>query len=213
MPRYFFHLCDDNGKDLVRDSEGALFAGVREAKKEAVGLGQDIVRHGFHRATWQMVVTDDNGDRAFTVPLVEIRARKMQAWLDLIHRIVICEPWFRSQLFTWLLLAAMLAMIAQATVATRRVKAPGDNYQLASVPTGKAIINVRFAQRTSVAELNNFLTAYKASLVSCPLPGDWYCLRISDSGMARETLEKIANKMRRETIVSSAVVGYIEHEK
>jgi hypothetical protein len=213
MPRYFFNLCDGNGKDLVRDSEGAPFATVREARKEAIGLGQDIVRHGFHRPTWQMVVIDENGDRAFTVPLVEIRAGKMRALLDLLHRIVIYEPRFRSQLFTWLLLAAVLAMIAQATVATRRVKGPSDDYQLASVSTGKAFINVRFAQRTSVAELNSFLAAYKASLMSCSLPGGWYCLRISGPTMGRESLEKIANKMKQETIVSSAVVGYIEDEQ
>jgi hypothetical protein len=212
MPRYFFHLWDGNRKNLDRDSEGALFANVDEAKKEAIGLGQDIVRHGMHRAAWQLVVTDENGDCAFTVPLIDIRARKMRAWLDLAHRIVTYEPQFRSRLFTWLLLAAVLAMITQATVVTERIRGR-DNYQLASVQAGRAVINVRFSQGTSVADVSKFLDAYKASLTSCPLPSGWYCLRIADSTTPRAKLEKIVNKMKKETIVSSAIVTYIGQEQ
>jgi len=50
MPRYFFHLCDGDRRDLVKDFDGVLFVGLREAKQEAIGLGQDIVSHGIHQA-------------------------------------------------------------------------------------------------------------------------------------------------------------------
>jgi hypothetical protein len=210
MLRYFFHICDGKRKDLVRDSEGALFASVSEAKKEAIRLGQDIVRHGLHRATWQIVVTDANGNCAFKVPLVEIRARRMRAWLDMVHRVVTYEPRFRSQFFTCLLITAVLAMITQAAVVTGRVKESHDNYQLASVRTEGAIINVRFTPGASLASVSNFIDAYKVSLIACRLPAGWYCLRISDSTMPREKFERIVSKMKQENIVLSAVVGHIE---
>lgn len=207
MPRYFFHLFDINHKDLVRDSEGALFADLYEARKEAIGLGQDIVRHGIHRGTWQIVITDENGDCGFTVPLAQIRACKMRAWLDLVHRIVAYEPRFRPQFFTWLLVAAVLAIITQAAIITLRIKWPGNNYQLASVSTEGSIITVQFIPGTSVADTSHFLATYKVSLISCSLPGGWYCLRLSDS-IPRKKLENIVHKMRQENIVSSAAVGY-----
>lgn len=45
MPRFFFHFVDDGSTDLVRDVDGAMFADVDKAKKEAVGQARDIARH------------------------------------------------------------------------------------------------------------------------------------------------------------------------
>ena len=62
MPRYFFNMVDGYSRNLVKDSDGAEFSGVGEARKEAVGLARDVSRHGLRRSTtWQVVVTDSEG--------------------------------------------------------------------------------------------------------------------------------------------------------
>lgn len=197
--------------NLVRDSEGALFSGFREAKNEAIGLGQDIAGLGIDRSTWQVLVIDENGDQVLRLPLSEIRARKFRPWIDLAHRIATYEPRFRSQLFTWLVTAAVLVMIAQAAILTPRIRGlSGSSYHLASAETKGITVNVRFVPRTSIADIEKFLLAYKASLVAGPLRGGWYSLRISDSTASPTELKNIVSKMTRENIVSLVVVERIE---
>jgi hypothetical protein len=118
MPRYFFHLLEENDQNLVRDSVGISLFGVAEVRKEAIGLARDIVEHGLHQPTWLVVVTDANAAVVLTVPLSEIRPRKMKAMLDLARRISMYEPKLRSQIFTWLLTAAVFAMLVQAALLT-----------------------------------------------------------------------------------------------
>jgi hypothetical protein len=120
MSRYFFHVVDDRTANLVKDSEGVSYPNVGQAKKEAIGLARDIVGHGLHGSTWQVVVTDEDEHKVLTVSLADVRARKMQTWLGLAHRIATYELGFRSHVFTWLLTAAVLAMIIQAAVLTQR---------------------------------------------------------------------------------------------
>ena len=64
MPRYFFNVVDGNSKNLLRDSEGAVFSDLGEARKEAVGWAQDFARHDFPKSiqTWKVLVFDENGD-------------------------------------------------------------------------------------------------------------------------------------------------------
>jgi hypothetical protein len=211
MPRYFFYLYDSSSKNLVRDSEGVLLSGLRDAKNEAIGLGKDIARLGIDRSTWQVLVIDENGDRVLRVPLSEIRARKFQSWIDLAHRIATYEPRFRSHVFTYLLMAAVLAMIGQAVVLTPQFRESGrSSYHLASVDAEGTTVDVRFVPRTSLADIEKFLRAYNASLVNGPLRGGWYRLRIADSSASPAELKDIASKMKQEDIVSLVAVGRIE---
>ncbi|MGC2123823.1 MAG: hypothetical protein WA652_13305 [Xanthobacteraceae bacterium] len=114
MPRYYFHFFDESTKNFVRDSQGASLSNASEAKKEAIGLAQDIVRHGFHGSTWQIVVTDANLAVLLRASLSEIRPRLMQAWLDRARRFAVYEPRIQLHIFTWLLTAVVLTIIVQA---------------------------------------------------------------------------------------------------
>ena len=44
MPRYFFNVVGSDSKNVAKDNEGVVLLGVREARKEAVGLAGDFVK-------------------------------------------------------------------------------------------------------------------------------------------------------------------------
>ena len=204
MPRFFFNLYDDCTKNLLRDSDGTLLSNAGEAKKEAIGLAQDIVGHRLYLSTWQIIVTDENEDQVLKVLLSEIRPRKIKAWIDLAHRIAIYEPGFRSYLFTWLLTAAVMATIILAAMLTsvsrNRTEVTGS---LRFAPEG-TIVEVRFVPWKSVEDIGQFLQAYKASLVGGPLPGGLYRIRISDTTLPHEIIAKILSRITQEKIVAFA---------
>ncbi len=43
MPHYYFHLLDESTTTLVRDSAGVSLLDAKQAKREAIGLAQDII--------------------------------------------------------------------------------------------------------------------------------------------------------------------------
>jgi hypothetical protein len=214
MPRYFFHFYDFNSKNLARDSEGAVFSGFRKAKNEAIGLARDIAELGVDRSTWQVLVIDENGNQVLRLPLSRFRPRKFRPWIDLVHRVATYEPRFRPGVFTWLLMAAVLAMAVQAAVLTPRASEPSrGRYHLASAEAKGIAVNVRFVPRTSIAEIEDFLQAYKATLVNGPLPRGFYRLRILDSAASPEELKLVVERMANESIISLVAVERIEGER
>jgi hypothetical protein len=207
MPRYFFNMVEGHSKNIVRDSEGTEFSAVREARREAVGLARDVARHELHGSahTWKVVVTDENGAEVLTVPLSEIRAPKIWAWLSSLHgRIVNFESSVSAHTLTWLVTAAVLAVIVQAAMRTVLVREQGGNYRTASAPTEGAIVAVRFVAQASAAEITEFLDAYKASLVAGPRPGGFYSVRISGTTLPQEELAKIVSRMAKDKVVDFA---------
>lgn len=211
MARYFFHLYDVNSKNLVRDSEGAVFSSLDEAKTEARGLAQGIAGLAIDRSTWQVLVIDENGQQVLKMPLAEVRVSTLRRWIDRAHRIAMYQPRLRSSAFTWLLTAAVLVMIGQAIVSMLRVREPDSgSYHLASVEAEASTLYVRFVSRTSIADIETFMEAYKVSLVNGPLPGGWYRFRISGLAASPEELKSVARKMAQEQIVSLAFVGRSE---
>src|ERR1700686_2236885 len=110
MPKYCFHLLEESGQNLVRDSDGITLSDAAEARKEAIGLARDIVGHGLHKPTWQVVVTDAKAVVVLAVPLSGIPPHKMKAALSLARRMSTYEPKLRSHIFTLLLTAAMSVM-------------------------------------------------------------------------------------------------------
>jgi hypothetical protein len=111
MARYFFHLYDTKSKNLVRDSEGAVFSSFNNAKNETIALARDIAALGIDRSTWQVLVIDEDGHQVLRVSLSKVQARKFRPWIDLAHRIVTYQPRLRSGVFTCLLTAAVLVMV------------------------------------------------------------------------------------------------------
>jgi hypothetical protein len=208
VPRYFFNMVDGYSKNLVRDSEGAEFSGVGEATKEAASLARDVARHGINglTQTWKVVVTDENGDEVLTVPLSEIRARKIRAWFDLAGHIAKFESSFGRRTFVWLAAAAVLAIIVQAAVLTVLFTEQRGNYQTASAPTEGANVAVRFVSHANVADITQFLDAYKATIVGGPRPGGFYRLHIADTTLRQKELAKIVGRMAQEKVVEFAAV-------
>lgn len=114
MPRYYFHFLDESTATLVKDSAGTPLLNAGEAKREATGLARDILSHRLDRLTWQIVVADDGENVVARVPLSNIRPRRIRAVFDPVRRLLRYEPRLRPQIFTWLLMAAVLALVIQA---------------------------------------------------------------------------------------------------
>ena len=117
MPRYFFHLLDEDTNNLVRDSVGCTLSDTGQAKREAIGLARDIATHGLHGTGLRVIVTDADAV-VLTVSHSHIRPRRMKPWLDLARRIATYEPNFQPHIFAWLLTALVFAAIVQAAVTT-----------------------------------------------------------------------------------------------
>lgn len=118
MPRYYFHLLNEDTANLVRDSAGASLPDRNQAKREATSLAQDIARHQLDGSAWQVVVVDANGDVVLKVPLSRVRPQRIKATFDRLRRIALYEPRFRPHIFTWLLTAVVLALIIESAMLT-----------------------------------------------------------------------------------------------
>jgi hypothetical protein len=206
MPRYFFNIMEGHSQNLVRDIEGVLLSGAGDARKEALGLAQDITRHGIHQPTqtWTVIVTDEKGDEVLTVPLSSNAARRTRGPLGLGSHIAKLESSIGRGTIVWLIGAAVLAVTVQTAVTTFRDAQQAGSYQIASAPAHDALVAVRFASRASMADVTKFLATYKASLVDGPGAGDLYRVRIGDTTLPQEELAKIAGRMARENVVEFA---------
>jgi hypothetical protein len=206
VPRFFFNVVEGHSKNLAMDSEGAVFSGLSEANKEAVGLAQDFANHDFHGPTqsWKIVVADENRNEVLTVSLSEIRPRKMiQAWAALGGRIAKFESGIGQHILVWLVAAAMLAIIVHAAMP---VTEKGSSYTTASAPTKNAIVAVRFVPHASVADITKLLDAYKATLVDGPRAGGFYSLRVADTTLPEEEFTKIVGRIAQEEVIEFAAV-------
>jgi hypothetical protein len=121
MPRYYFNLHDAGTANLIRDSAGASLLNATEAKREALALAQDIVRHRLHGSTWRVVVTDENANIILRLPLSKVRPRRIRAVFDLLRSTALYEPRVKPQIFTWLLTAVVLALIIQSALVSRHL--------------------------------------------------------------------------------------------
>ena len=143
-----------------------------------------------------------------SVPLAATRARKNPAAFDLGHRVARLESRLESSLgrgtVVWLIGAAVLAIIVQATITTVRFAQQEPGYQTASAPAEGAMVAVRFAPQASMADVGKFLDAYAASLAGGPQPGNLYHLRIGDAALPADELTQIADRMAHEKIIAFA---------
>jgi hypothetical protein len=207
VPRYFFNVLDGRSKTLVRDSEGAVFSGIEDATKEAVGLGRDVAHHGLYgpNPTWKLVVTDENGREVLTVPLVETRLRRIRTWFDAVRHVAIVETSARPHIFAWLLAAAMLGIIVQTAIKTTSLTENSRGYESASVPTNGVLVAVRFVPAARADDIERFLEAYNASIVGGPQAGGLFRLHVGNTNLPEGELAAIVKRMTREAVVEFAV--------
>ena len=207
MPRYFFNMVDGSSRNLVKDSDGAEFPDLNEARKEALGLARDVARHGFQgSAIWQVVVTDESGREVLTIPLSEIRVPRISAWLDLGRTIAHLEARFGTRSFVWLVLVAALTLIALAALTPFRGREQSATYSTASAPSEGAVVAVRFVADAHAADITEFLETYRASLVGGPRPGGFYRLSLADRALPQDELAKTVGRMTQEKIVEFAAI-------
>jgi hypothetical protein len=206
MPRYFFNIAEGHSHNLVRDTEGALLAGVQEARSEAIGLARDITRHGIHEPTqtWAVIVSNESGDEVLRVPLSGIAARKTQGAFDLGNRIAKLKSVFGRRTIAWLIGAAVLAISVQAAIKIMHPAQQHGGYQTASAPAQGSFVAVRFAPQASMAEISKFLDTYAASVTGGPRPGNLLRLRIGDTTLPPAELAKILRRMTQEKVVEFA---------
>jgi len=207
VPCYFFHVVDGGSKILLRDAEGAVFSCVSEARKEAVAFARDVARHGFDVSTqtWKVVVADQDGDEVLTIPLSGNRVRKSWARLNLDGRVARFEAGFRRH--SWVIMAAVLAVIVQAAATTVLVRKHDGGYQTASALVEGATVTVRFAPHATVADVTRFLSLYKASLIGGPRPGDLYRLHIASTDLPAGAPATVVSRMMQEKVIEFAAAG------
>jgi hypothetical protein len=209
VPRYFFNMVDGSSRNLVKDSDGAEFDDLSEARKEALGLARDVARHGFQgSAIWQVVVTDESGRDVLAIPLSEIRASRITSWLDLGRTIAHIEARFGTRTFVMLVAAAVLALIALASLTSFRGHERGATYRTASAPapTEGTVVAVRFVADAHAADITAFLETYKASLVGGPRPGGFYRVSLADRALPQDELARTVGRMTRERVVEFAAI-------
>lgn len=205
MPRYFFDVLGGDLKSLVKDSEGTVFPGVQEARKEALDFARDVVKHGFREKiqTWKIVVTDDNGVQILAIPLSQIRVHSNRILSELWGRFAGLKFGLGLRVFAWSIAAALVIVVVGGPL--RREAAIGDSRSYETVSTGQdAILAVRFAPQASAADITKFLDSYNASVVGGPRPDGFYRLLIDEAVIPQKALGQLVAQMKREKVVEFA---------
>jgi hypothetical protein len=199
MPRYLFHIIgEDARQSSVRDGEGAMLRDATEARKEAVGLAQDIARHGLDEsAKWKVVVTDEHGANIVTVPLSQVHTFRTRAWWAV--RGVFSKFLHRSsRTLAWSILAA--AIIAQAVVVFTLVQNKGT-YETASAPSKGAVVAIRFVGTATMNEISAFLESQQSTIIDGPRVGGFYRVRITHSTLPQGEFARLVARMSQEKVV------------
>lgn len=201
MPRYFFNMVQGADGSIVRDREGMMLAGVPAARREAVGLARDVVRHRLNglAQTWQVVVTDDGGKEVLSVPFSEIRVSRLSALTELARRIATLVRGSTPRAPVSFLLPLLFVLLA--AVATGTSMEPGGSFRPAAAPTQGTVIAIRFAPQASAAEITQLLLVYDASLVSGPGTGGLYRLRLSEAVLSPDELAALVGRIGEERVV------------
>ena len=141
----------------------------------------------------------------------EARAPRRRRSFDLGGRISEFLSSFSPRTLAWSATAAAVAILLQAAVITSVVvKDHGaqESLGLANRELAGSFAAVRFAPQATAAEINNFLGAYKATVVEAPMkaqPGA-YRVRLSETNLDDAEVNKILREMKAESkIVTFAI--------
>jgi hypothetical protein len=140
----------------------------------------------------------------------EAREPHHRRWFDLGSRISEFLWSLTPRTLAWYATAAAVAILVQAAViASVVVKEEGSpsGPELASAPNEGSYAVVRFAPQATANDITNFLGAYKAKVVDGPLNlgGQLYRIRLSETKLPKEEVDKIVRQMQSE----SKIVDFI----
>ena len=204
MPRYYFNVMIGDSGNLVGDSYGLVCTNVEEARKEANGLACDLAKQGFLDALghWKVAVSDQDGQEVLTVPLSEIRCRKLPICFDF-RRLKSKLKIAFSQLTPFEVTAALVT-VSQVAITVVFIIPQTGNYQTASAPAEDGLVAVRFVPHAMASEINEFLKEYDASIVGGPKAGGFYRVLIAKKPLPQEELTRIVGRIAQEKIVDFA---------
>jgi hypothetical protein len=180
-------------RELARQSDL-----VREELVETIHLNE-IIRPPSARAMERLFAAID---------AEEARAPRHRRWFDLGSRIFEFLWSLTPRTLAWSATAVAVAILVQAAViAAVVVKEQGSPREpaLASAPNEGFYAVVRFAPQASANDITNFLGAYKATVVEGPLGGQLYRVRLSETKLPKEEVDKIVSQMQSE----SKIVDFI----
>ena len=140
----------------------------------------------------------------------EARAPRRKSSFDFAGRISEFLSSFTPRTLAWAASAAAVAILVQASVITsvlvKEEGAPGT-FTVASQPHQGSFAVVSFAPQATAAEITNFLSAHKATLVGGPLKTGGYRVRLAESSLADDEINSIIKRMQQESTVVSFVAA------
>ena len=140
----------------------------------------------------------------------EARAPRHRRWFDLGSRISEFLWSLTPRTLAWSATAVAVAIFVQAAViGAVVVKEQGSpsGPGLASASNEGSYAVVRFAPQATANEITNFLGAYKATVVEGPLAGQVYRIRLSETKLPKEEVNKIVRQMQSETKIVDFIVA------
>jgi hypothetical protein len=140
----------------------------------------------------------------------EAQAPRHRRWFDLGSRISEFLWSLTPRTLAWSATAVAVAIFVQAAViGAVVVKEQGSpsGPGLASASNEGSYAVVRFAPQATANEITNFLDAYKATVVEGPLAGQVYRIRLSETKLPKEEVNKIVRQMQSETKIVDFIVA------
>jgi hypothetical protein len=138
----------------------------------------------------------------------EARSPRRQRSFDFAARISEFLSSFTPRTLAWSATAAAVAILVQAAVITSVVvkdNVPG-NFEVANKASeGGSYLAVRFAPQATAIEVTNFLGAYKATVVEGPKQFGMYTIRLSETKLPADEVNKIVRQMQEESKIVSLV--------
>src|SRR5262245_21222222 len=141
----------------------------------------------------------------------EARSPRRQRSFDLAGRISEFLSSFSPRTLAWSATGAAVAILLQAAVITAIMVnehgAPVGGYTVANAPSEGTFAVVRFTSQATVTEINNFLGAYKATVVEAPMknqPGH-YLIKLSESKLPEGEVARIIRQMQEESKIVALV--------
>jgi hypothetical protein len=110
---------------------------------------------------------------------------------------------FTPRTLAWSAAAATVLIMLQAAVIAavmlKRDNGP-NTYGVANAPSEGTFAVVRFVPQATFAEINNFLTTHRATVVEGPVKaGSMYRIRLSESPLPAGELNKVIQQMQADT--------------
>src|SRR5262245_54036097 len=140
----------------------------------------------------------------------EAHAPRHRRWFDLGSGISEFLWSLTPRTLAWSATAVAVAILVQAAmIAAVVVKEQGSpsGPRLASAPNEGSYAVVRFAPQATANDITKFLGTHKATVMDGPLAGQVYRIRLSETKLPKEEVNKIVGQMQSESKIVDFIVA------